>query len=119
MDEPNLFARATDSAKTIVKFDWLIFAFGVVMAIEWWLSSLLPGLGGFAAIFRTIFILIDLIWFVPLWWIINWFISHGALETNDNEFQTARKSLIMSFLLWFAANALNLLLLNYKGWFSY
>lgn len=121
---PNLInqtylTQAIGAAKTILTFDVAIFFFAGVIAVEWWLSTILPELQEFASILRFVVIGASFCWLFSLALIINWFVSYGGLESDDPEFVAVKKSLKMSFALWFAMNLLNVLLLNYQGWFKF
>lgn len=110
---------AIKSAKTILAFDLIFFVFVVKMAAVWWLSKSLADLDEFANLLKLIVIFISLIWYVPLVFIINWFVSYGELQSNEEVFVEVKRSLKMSCVLWIAANLLNVLLLNFTGWFSF
>jgi hypothetical protein len=99
---------AVSAANTQTTFDVAVFIFFGTMLIRLWID------------FPFLFTLITIVpWFFPLFAGFSWFLRYGELKTDDADYLSARKSLKFSLLLWSAANALNLLLLNFGGWIKF
>jgi transcription elongation factor Elf1 len=109
---------AVSAAKTIFIFDAAFFIFAAKLAVIWLLSRSLANFGEFAVVLRFVIIVASLVWYLPIVFVINWFISYGEIETDDAEFINAKKGLQMSFAMWITANLLNILVLNFGGWFN-
>ena len=110
---------AINAAKTIFTSDVVFFIFIAKISLVWWLSKSLTELEEFAVILRFLIVIASLCWYVPLAIIINWFINYGDLETDDTEFLEVKKSLKLSCAMWVGANLLNVLVLNFGGWFNF
>lgn len=110
---------AISSAKTIFTSDVAFFIFIAKISIVWWLSKSLVDLGEFAVILRFLIVMASLCWYMPLAIIINWFVTYGDLEADNAEFLEVKKGLKMSSAMWIGANLLNVLVLNFGGWFNF
>lgn len=110
---------AISAAKSIFTSDVAFFIFIAKITLIWWLSKSLVELEEFAVILRFLIVIASLCWYLPLAIVINWFVTYGDLETDDAEFLEASKGLKMSAAMWIGANLLNVLVLNFGGWFNF
>jgi len=55
----------------------------------------------------------SLFWLAPLWVIVRWYFKHGRWESDDEEYNFAKKEMRAVFLLWAGAHFFNAIVILY------
>lgn len=55
--------------------------------------------------FRSVLFVI--VWMLPLFTVLRWFMKHGGLNSSDAEYLTAKKQMKSALILWLTANLIN------------
>jgi hypothetical protein len=104
--------QAISSANKISTFDIAVIIFVVIIVSYTFIFQLFSE-EIFKSFFNYLRILNTLTFTTPLILTVRWYLQHGKLKSNDNDFLFAKKEAKKSLLLWIFAHVLNALSLFY------